>query len=153
MAKNPSDRRDEETPGKRPKNTEAAADDRTLNVIQFALTDADSSAGPAKRGKKATATSENSLEEKPQAKLESSASRIPDSVLERFIPIGNNFYFPGGAEAFSREKNRLTTRSENAIVIQSMVAIARAESESGVVKVAGPTSSEKKPGLRPALQG
>jgi len=42
-----------------------------------------------------------------------------------------------GQDAFARGGDRLTTRSENAIVIQSMVAIAREESRNGVVKVGG----------------
>ena len=52
-----------------------------------------------------------------------------------------------GQDAFAREGDRLNTRSENAIVIQCMVAIAREESRNGVVKVAR-TSSRKKPGLQ-----
>jgi putative DNA primase/helicase len=84
---------------------------------------------------------------------ESRASRVPDSVHERFIHIGTNFYFPDGAEAFSREPGRLTTRSENAIVIQSMVAIARAESESGVVKVGGSEFFKKEAWFAASLAG
>src|SRR5688572_8107985 len=52
--------------------------------------------------------------------------KVPDTVRERFIQIGNHFYFLDGAEAFTDHGNRVTTRSENAIVIQSMVAIAQA---------------------------
>jgi len=51
--------------------------------------------------------------------------RVPDSVQERFIHIGNKFHFPDGTEAFTHQGNKLTTRSENAVVIQSMVAIVR----------------------------
>ncbi len=68
---------------------------------------------------------------------DAAAPRAPDSVHERFIQIGNKFYFPDGQDAFAREGNRLTTRSENAIVIQSMVAIARADSGNGEVTVKG----------------
>lgn len=53
---------------------------------------------------------------------------VPDAVRERFIQIGGNFFFPDGTEAFTDHGNRVTTRSENAIVIQSMVAIAQARS-------------------------
>ena len=42
-----------------------------------------------------------------------------------------------GQDAFARGGDRLTTRSENAIVIQSMVAIAREGSRNGVVQVGG----------------
>src|SRR5687768_6896774 len=38
---------------------------------------------------------------------------IPDTVKERFIQIGSNFFFPDGAEAFTDHGNRITTRSEN----------------------------------------
>lgn len=57
---------------------------------------------------------------------------IPDTVKERFIQIGSNFFFPDGAEAFTDHGGRITTRSENAVVIQSMVAIAQARAASSV---------------------
>lgn len=120
------------------------------NFIQFASTEADATASSSsssrstKRGKKET----------PKPKdPPSSASKVPDSVQERFIHIGENFYFPGGTEAFRREKNGLTTRSENAIVIQSMVAIARAESESGKVTVGGTDFFRKEAWFAASLVG
>lgn len=64
------------------------------------------------------------------------AKPVPDTVRERFIQIGNNFFFPDGAEAFTDHGNRVTTRSVNAIVIQSMVAIAQARA-AGKVTVTG----------------
>lgn len=64
--------------------------------------------------------------------LEPRPEPIPDSVRERFIQIGNNFFFPDGAEAFTDHGNRVTTRSENAVVIQSMVAIAKARAQEAV---------------------
>lgn len=139
MAKSKDENLEDPNPGERPTTAEKGAlDDPKVNVIQWVLTDADSSSGKLKREKKARAPDRNSVEGAPKAKSgESRSSRVPDAVLERFIQIGNNFYFPDGVEAFSREQNRLTTRSENAIVIQSMVAIAREESEKGVVKVGG----------------
>jgi conjugative element/phage-associated large polyvalent protein len=70
----------------------------------------------------------------PPAKV--SAHPVPDTVRERFIQIGNNFYFPDGADAFSDHGNRVSTRSENAIVIQSMVAIAK-ERDAKSVTVTG----------------
>jgi hypothetical protein len=139
MAETKDDTVDESGRGKRPRTgVSAAAEERQLNFIQVAPDSTDSSTGKPKRDKKARAADRNSVEAAAKEKsADSRASRVPDSVHERFIHIGNNFYFPDGAEAFSREPGRLTTRSENAIVIQSMVAIARAESESGVVKVGG----------------
>lgn len=73
----------------------------------------------------------------PQAPREAPRQlRVPDSVQERFIRIGNKFHFPDGTEAFTHESHRLTTRSENSVVIQSMVAIAR-ENAKGPVAVGG----------------
>src|SRR6266481_5727089 len=139
MAKSKDDDAEETAPGKKPKTAvNAAVEDAKPNVIQWVLTDADSSSGKSKRDKKAGAAARKSGEGTPQEKAgESRSSRVPDSVHERFIQIGDNFYFPDGTEAFRREQNRLTTRSENAIVIQSMVAVAREESVKGVVEVGG----------------
>lgn len=64
------------------------------------------------------------------------AEPVPDSVLERFIKVGNNFYFRDGTEAFIDRGNKITTHSENMVVIQSMVAIAR-ERAKGEVTVKG----------------
>jgi putative DNA primase/helicase len=75
---------------------------------------------------------------KPQKPKSASALDIPESVQERFIHLGNKFYFPDGADAFVRNGNRLTTRSENAVVIQSMVAIAHHENGGkGAIAVSG----------------
>lgn len=91
-----------------------------------------------------------------QAKKESGARdrtlRVPDSVQERFIQIGNRFHFPDGTEAFKHEGNRLTTRSENAVVIQSMVAIAR-EYGSGPVTVGGSEFFRKEAWFAASLVG
>jgi putative DNA primase/helicase len=64
------------------------------------------------------------------------AMRIPDVVRERFIQIGNQFHFPDGTDAFTYEGNRLSTRSENTLVVQSMVAIAH-EQGSKTITVGG----------------
>jgi hypothetical protein len=139
MAQDKDDHIGDLNPGKKPKAGEAAAvEEAKLNFVQFVSDAVDASSGKTKRGKKARGPDRNLLEGAPKDQPGSSRrSKVPDSVQERFIQIGNNFYFPGGAEAFRRESNRLTTRSENAIVIQSMVAIARAESETGNIKVGG----------------
>jgi hypothetical protein len=116
--------------------------------------DASSSSEKPKREKKARARDPKAAAGTPQEKArESRASRVPDSVLERFIHIGNHFYFPGGVEAFSRQENGLTTRSENAIVIQSMVAIAREESATGVVRVGGTDFFKKEAWFAASLVG
>jgi putative DNA primase/helicase len=80
------------------------------------------------------------------------AWRIPDSVQERFIQIGNKFHFPDGTEAFTHHGNRLTTRSENAIVIQSMVAIAH-EAGRGEVTVGGTEFFRKEAWFAASLVG
>lgn len=80
------------------------------------------------------------------------ALRVPDSVQERFIQIGNKFHFPDGTEAFTQDSNRLTTRSENAVVIQSMVAIAR-ENARGPVTVGGTEFFKKEAWFAASLVG
>ncbi|HEU4693393.1 MAG TPA: LPD7 domain-containing protein [Vicinamibacterales bacterium] len=80
------------------------------------------------------------------------AKQVPDTVRERFIQIGNDFYFPDGAEAFTDHGNRVTTRSENAIVIQSMVAIAQARS-AGKVTVTGTDFFKKEAWFAARLAG
>jgi len=78
--------------------------------------------------------------------------RVPDSVQERFIQIGNKFHFPDGTEAFTHDSNRLTTRSENSVVIQSMVAIAR-ENGKGAVTVGGTEFFKKEAWFAASLAG
>jgi hypothetical protein len=145
----------EATSGKRPRGVvNAATEDSKLNSIQWVSRDAESPSGKSKRDKKAGAKARKSVEGAPQEKAgESPSSRVPDSVHERFIQIGDNFYFPDGTEAFRREQNRLTTRSENAIVIQSMVAVAREESAKGVVEVGGTDFFKKEAWFAASLAG
>lgn len=55
------------------------------------------------------------------------ASRlIPDEIRERFVQVGNTYYFADGARAFTDRGRRLTTPSENTEVIKSLVTIAQA---------------------------
>jgi hypothetical protein len=153
MAENKDDPLEESTPKQPTPGEGAGSQDPTLNAIQLAF-DASSSSEKPKREKKARARDPKAAAGTPQEKAgESRASRVPDSVLERFIHIGNHFYFPGGVEAFSRQENGLTTRSENAIVIQSMVAIAREESATGVVKVGGTDFFKKEAWFAASLVG
>ncbi len=86
------------------------------------------------------------------ARAKDAAWRVPDSVQERFIQIGNKFHFPDGTEAFAHHGNKLTTRSENAIVIQSMVAIAR-EAGRGEVTVGGTEFFKKEAWFAASLAG
>lgn len=96
----------------------------TLSVERVAADNARVRGKEAKKGTAAPRAKPSILEPRPEA--------IPDSVRERFIQIGNNFFFPDGAEAFTDHGNRITTRSENAIVIQSMVALAKARAKEAV---------------------
>jgi len=155
MAQSKDENHEDPNPGKKPKAGDtAAAVDPNLNFVQFVLDAADSSSGKPKREQKSRSPEKNSVEGRPKEKsAEPRPSRVPDSVHERFIQIGDNFYFPDGTEAFRREQNRLTTRSENAIVIQSMVAIAREESATGVVKVGGTDFFKKEAWFAASLVG
>src|ERR1700679_4185468 len=155
MAKNKDDNSEEATPGKKPRRAvNTAVEDPKLNSIQWVLAAAESPSGKSKRDKNVGAAARKSVEGTPQEKTgESRSSRVPDSVHERFIQIGDNFYFPDGTEAFRREQNRLTTRSENAIVIQSMVAVAREESAKGVVEVGGTDFFKKEAWFAASLAG
>jgi hypothetical protein len=50
---------------------------------------------------------------------------LPDTVLERFTRVGHTLHFPDGEEALKDYGDRITTRSENTVVIQSIAAIAQ----------------------------
>ena len=86
------------------------------------------------------------------ASLKASSQTIPDAVKERFIQIGSSFFFPDGAEAFTDHGNRVTTRSENAIVIQSMVAITTARA-AGPITVTGTDFFKKEAWFAARLAG
>jgi Large polyvalent protein-associated domain 7 len=55
---------------------------------------------------------------------ESDPWTVPDSVRNRFVQDGNRFFFPDGAPAFKDLGRRLTTTSENAQVVHSLIQIA-----------------------------
>ena len=124
-------------------NRPASVPDTEANAIEFS---AESSSGVATGGMLRTgrAAKDKHASQAAEAKKPGEAARakpsmpdkrappIPDTVRERFIQIGNSFFFPDGAEAFTDHGNRVTTRSENAVVIQSMVAIARERAASAV---------------------
>lgn len=50
---------------------------------------------------------------------------VPQSVRDRFVQDGRRFYFPDGAAAFKDLGRRLTTKSENTVVVGSLIEIAR----------------------------
>lgn len=90
---------------------------------QPALAAASADSSEAKTGRRRKTKSEEPMA---RAGAEERRRAIPDTVQSKFIRVGKQFYFPDGAEAFVDHGKRLTTRSENAVVIQSMVAIAEA---------------------------
>ena len=49
---------------------------------------------------------------------------VPQSVRDRFVQDGHRFFFPDGAPAFKDLGRRLTTASENAQVVHSLIQIA-----------------------------
>ena len=61
----------------------------------------------------------------PPASSDRDAWAIPDSVRDRFIQGGRQWYFPDGAPAFRDHGRRLSTPSENTEVITSLIEIAR----------------------------
>lgn len=160
MPKNPS-RPPKSTDRKRTRSapgSDAAAPEEAVeagNFIQFGQTEAGKR--PAQNmlrfteqpGKKSREAADAGARASGQA---SRTLRVPDSVQERFIHIGNKFHFPDGTEAFTHEGNRLTTRSENAAVIQSMVAIAR-EHSAGPVSLGGTEFFRKEAWFAASLAG
>lgn len=52
-------------------------------------------------------------------------SSIPADVAQRFVRVGQRYYFPDGARAFTDHGRRLSTPSENTEVIRSLVRIAQ----------------------------
>lgn len=61
-----------------------------------------------------------------QESLKRLRRHVPDHVRERFVAVGQVYYFPDGAKAFEDHGRRLSTPSENVEVIASLVAIAEA---------------------------
>lgn len=51
---------------------------------------------------------------------------IPAEVRQRFVQVGNGYFFPDGARAFTDRGRKLTTPSENTEVVRSLIAIAQA---------------------------
>jgi putative DNA primase/helicase len=51
---------------------------------------------------------------------------IPADVRQRFVQVGNGYFFPDGARAFTDRGRKLTTPSENTEVVRSLIAIAQA---------------------------
>lgn len=174
MAETPDKPPEESTPRKRAKGAkqeppapaaEKDAGESTANFIEFASSraggrgkdkaadDAAKKSTPPERGSAVPAGEAAPEHENLKASSASArAWRIPDSVQERFIQIGNKFHFPDGTEAFTHHGNRLTTRSENAIVIQSMVAIAH-EAGRGEITVGGTEFFRKEAWFAASLVG
>ena len=80
----------------------------------------------AKENRAARAGAQASAAGKATNEAPARAKAIPDEIRERFIGIGEKYYFPDGTAAFTDHGAKLTTRSENTEVIRSLVAIAEA---------------------------
>src|SRR5882757_2564765 len=104
MAENKDDHLEESPPKQPAAEVGAGSQDPTLNAIQLAF-ESSSFSGTRKREKKARARDPKAAAGAAREKSgQSRGAQVPDSVLERFIQIGNHFYFPGGVEAFSRQE-------------------------------------------------
>jgi len=57
---------------------------------------------------------------------------VPEGVRKRFVQVGAKYYFPDGTRAFTDRGRRLTTASENTVVVQSLVQIAQARGWSNI---------------------
>ena len=91
-----------------PKATTLAAEEGA-NVILF-QDERSNASGGSLRVERAPKT-EPAAHDRPAAADEDVRTKhVPDTVRERFIQIGNNFFFPDGAEAFTDHGNRVTTR-------------------------------------------
>jgi putative DNA primase/helicase len=144
---------------------EPSTGESVSNTIEFASEVSggrgkDKASDAAKKARRAQSAGAQSPEPAPDRTKEKNTAppaqdrgwRMPDSVQERFIQIGNKFHFPDGTEAFAHHGNKLTTRSENAIVIQSMVAIA-SEAGRGEVTVSGTEFFKKEAWFAASLAG
>jgi putative DNA primase/helicase len=104
---------------------ESAPGGEAANAIRFETPAARDGGGAHPRATRRR-TAKDSVPPAPAAPPDERRTALPDAVQERFIRVGNQFYFPDGAEAFTDHGERLSTRSENTVVIQAMVAIAEA---------------------------
>lgn len=64
-------------------------------------------------------------QERSAGKAESDPWTVPQQVRDRFVQDGNRFYFPDGTLAFRDHGRRLSTQSENTVIIASLIDIAR----------------------------
>lgn len=61
----------------------------------------------------------------PASRAATASRPIPDSIRERFIAVGSEFYFPDGSLALRDHGTKLTTPSDNTEVVRSLVEIAK----------------------------
>jgi putative DNA primase/helicase len=57
---------------------------------------------------------------------------VPEEVQRKLTQVGKRFYFPDGEEAFLDRGRRLTTHSENAVLVRFLIRIAQAREWRGV---------------------
>jgi hypothetical protein len=62
----------------------------------------------------------------PAARPAADTTTIPEAVRERFLQVGEKWFFPSGDPAFRDQGRKLTTVSENAEVVRTLIEIAKA---------------------------
>jgi hypothetical protein len=80
---------------------------------------------PAPSGPKDSDKSTAPRQERSSGKAESDPWTVPQQVRDRFVQDGDRFYFRDGTLAFRDHGRRLSTQSENTVVIASLIDIAR----------------------------
>jgi Large polyvalent protein-associated domain 7 len=80
---------------------------------------------PAPSEPKANDESTAPWQERIAGKAESDPWTVPQQVRDRFVQDGDRFYFRDGTLAFRDHGRRLSTQSENTVVIASLIDIAR----------------------------
>ena len=93
----------------------------SLNAIRPARARRPLEAAPAPDQAKATP-----LEGTSRPNGNDSDRSIPPQVADRFVQVGNKFFFANGDPAFRDRGNRLTTKTDNTEVIRSLLEIAKA---------------------------
>jgi hypothetical protein len=80
---------------------------------------------PAPSGPKANDAPTAPRQARSAGKAESDPWTVPQQVRDRFVQDGDRFYFPDGTLAFRDHGRKLSTQSENTVVIASLIDIAR----------------------------
>ncbi|MGK9419995.1 LPD7 domain-containing protein [Pseudomonas cedrina] len=85
-----------------------------------------SAQGPAQQAPQASAEQNPDQEQAPASKIDSARSKaIPEHVKAKFVQVEDKYYFPDKTHAFDDKGQKLSTTSENKLVIASLVDIAK----------------------------